>query len=263
MSRERTRTSSRALILTYHAVEPGPAPLCVHPELFRRHVELVVSSGVRVVTVSELVRGLAAPTGDERLVALTFDDGFASVAEHAAPLLASRGLSATVFCVAGHIGGRNDWAGNSAGELDSPLVSAEQIVALAAAGFEIGSHGFSHAPATGVVRSDLERELVRSREELEQLTGREVRSYAYPYGAPPSPEARKLVERTYAAACTTRIALVEARPDVHALPRVDAHYLRRPEVLRLALRGSVGPYLAVRRLGSRARRAALTDDASP
>lgn len=263
MSRKRRRSRSRALILTYHAVEPGPRPLCVHPELFRTHVDLILSSGARVVTISELVHELTAPTGDERLVALTFDDGFASVAEHAAPLLVSRGLPATVFCVAGHIGGRNDWAGNSAGELDSPLVSAEQIVALAVAGIEIGSHGFSHAPATGVIGSDLERELVRSRDELEQLTGREVRSYAYPYGAPPSREARKLVESTYAAACTTRIALVEERADVHALPRVDAHYLRRPELLRLALRGPAGPYLALRRLGSRARRAVLTDYASP
>lgn len=263
MSQERTRTSSRALILTYHAVEPGPKPLCVHPELFRRHVDLVVSSGARAVTVSELVRELAAPTGEERLVALTFDDGFASVAEHAVPLLVSRGLSATVFCVAGHIGGRNDWAGNSPGGLDSPLVSAEQILALASSGIEIGSHGFAHTPATGAIGSDLERELVRSKEELEQLTGREVRSFAYPYGAPPSRAARKLVESTYAAACTTRMAFVEERPDVHALPRVDAHYVRRPRLLRLALGGSLGPYLALRRLGSGARRAVLTDYARP
>lgn len=263
MTLERTRASSRALILTYHAVELGPKPLCVHPQLFRRHVDLVASSGVRVVTVSELVQELTAPTGDERLVALTFDDGFASVAEHAAPLLVSRGLSATVFCVAGHIGGRNDWPGNSPGGLDSPLMSAEQISMLASEGIEIGSHGFVHAPLSETAGSELERELVRSREALEHLTGRQVGSYAYPYGAAPTAEARSLVEATYAAACTTRVGAVELRPDVYALPRVDAYYVRRPELLRRALAGSLGPYLALRRIGARARRLLFQDHEEP
>jgi peptidoglycan/xylan/chitin deacetylase (PgdA/CDA1 family) len=250
---------SRALIVTYHAVEAGPQPLCVHPELFRAHLDAVVSSGVRTVTVSELVRELTAPTGDERLVALTFDDGFASVAEHASSLLVSRGLTATVFCVAGHIGGRNDWASESNRSFGAPLASAEQILGLAAAGLEIGSHGFFHAAAGELPAAELQRELVESREVLEQLTGREVASYAYPYGAPPHRAARQLVEQTYDSACTTRIAAVGQRPDVHALPRVDAHYLRRPELLRRALGGSLGSYLAARSLGSRARRALRRD----
>lgn len=250
---------SRALIITYHAIEPGPRPLCVHPELFGLHLDAVLSAGVRAVTVSELVQELVSSTRGERLVAITFDDGFASVADHAAPLLAARGLSATVFCVAGHVGGRNDWAGNVAGSFDSPLLSAEQISALASEGIEIGSHGFAHVPLSEAAGSELERELVHSREALERLTGRPVRSYAYPYGAAPTAEARSLVEAAYAAACTTRLAAVELRPDVYALPRVDAHYLRRPELLRRALVGSLGAYLAVRRIGARARRLAVAD----
>lgn len=250
---------SRALILTYHAIEPGPAPLCVHPDLFRAHVAAVLSSGARVVGVSELVAELASPTGAERLVALTFDDGFASVARNAAPVLASHGLTATVFCVPGHLGGRNDWASDPTGGYDSPLVTAEELQALAAAGVEIGSHGFAHLPASeprGVV---LEREIEGSREVLERLTGTKVRSYAYPYGALPHSEARSLVERTYGAACTTRVAFVGQRPDVYALPRVDAHYLRRPDLLRRAAEGSLASYLVARRLGARARRAFSKD----
>ena len=250
---------SRALIITYHAIEPGPRPLCVPPELFRLHLDAVIAAGVRAVTVSELVRELVSSTRGERLVAITFDDGFASVADHAAPLLAARGLTATVFCVAGHVGGRNDWVGNAASGFDSPLLSAEQISALASEGVEIGSHGFAHAPLSATAPSELERELVRSRDALERVTDRQVRSYAYPYGAAPTAEARSFVEATYAAACTTRVAPVELRPDVYALPRVDAHYLRRPELLRRALQGSLGPYLALRRIGARARRSLFED----
>jgi peptidoglycan/xylan/chitin deacetylase (PgdA/CDA1 family) len=250
---------SRALIVTYHAIEPGSAPLCVHPDLFRAHVAAVLSSGARVVGVSELVAELASPTGAERLVAMTFDDGFASVARNAAPVLASHGLTATVFCVPGHLGGRNNWESERAGAYDSSLVTADEVQALAAAGIEIGSHGFGHLPASETRGAALEREIEESQEMLERLTATKVRSYAYPYGALPHPQARSLVERTYGAACTTRVAFVGQRPDVYALPRVDAHYLRRPELLRRAAEGSLGSYLVARRLGSRARRAFRKD----
>ncbi|MBA2462463.1 MAG: polysaccharide deacetylase family protein [Actinobacteria bacterium] len=247
------------LILTYHAVESGSTPLCVSPDLFEAHLDVIVASGARAVTISELVEELRSPAR-ERLVALTFDDGFASVAQYAAPLLVARGLTATVFCVAGHLGGRNDWASALTGGFEAALVSTDQVRGLAQAGFEIGSHGFAHVPvaeARGV--QQLEQELSASREALERLTGTPVRSYAYPYGALPNREARRLVEQTYVAACTTRVALVGPRPDVHELPRVDAHYLRRPELLKRALEGSLGSYLAARRLGSRARRALRKD----
>lgn len=250
---------SRALIVTYHAVEAGPPPLCVHPDLFGAHVDTALSAGARLVNISELVAELASPTGDERLVAFTFDDGFASVARFAAPVLASHGLSATVFCVAGHISGRNDWATSPVGGFASDLLSEEQIGELVSDGFEIGSHGYSHVPMSNASGEALQREILESQQVLEQLTGTEVRTYAYPYGSLPQPGARTLVERTYAAACTTRIAFVGDASDRHLLPRVDAHYLRRPEILRRAVAGSLGSYLAVRRVGSRARRAFRSD----
>jgi peptidoglycan/xylan/chitin deacetylase (PgdA/CDA1 family) len=87
--------SGSALILTYHAVERGPAPLCVDPGLFREHLDVLAGAGAAVLTVSqvaEAVRGGALP---ERAVAITFDDGFAGVAEHAAEALAERGMRAT------------------------------------------------------------------------------------------------------------------------------------------------------------------------
>ena len=250
---------SRALIITYHAIEAGPPPLYVHPELFQLHVESVLSEGARILNVSALVQELAEPTGTERLVALTFDDGFSSVARNAAPILSSYGVSATVFCVAGHVGGRNDWSTDRPGGHVSALVSEDEIGQLVSAGVEIGSHGFSHLPVPEARGEQLLREVCESRELLEQLTGAEVRTFAYPYGALPDVEARHLVSKEYEAACTTRVASVGDHVDRHALPRVDAHYLRRHELLRRAVAGSLESYLLLRRLGSRARRTIRKD----
>ena len=46
--------SRSALILTYHAVEPGPAPLCVDPGVFREHLAALADAGATVLTVSQM-----------------------------------------------------------------------------------------------------------------------------------------------------------------------------------------------------------------
>jgi peptidoglycan/xylan/chitin deacetylase (PgdA/CDA1 family) len=236
-----------SLILTYHAIEAGPAPLCIEPELFARHLDEIVSSGAEVVTVSEL-REL------ERAVALTFDDGYASVAAVVAPLLAARGLVATAFCVAGRLGGRSDWRSRAARARVLPLASASELRRLADAGWEIGSHGFDHEP--GIDR------VVESRRLLEEAVGRPVRSFAYPYGVVLEGAPAGLAEGGYEAACTTRPSRVRPGADPYLLPRVDAHYLRRPSLLRAVLAGRLDGYLAARGIAARARRLLVRDYAA-
>ncbi|MGA8217850.1 MAG: polysaccharide deacetylase family protein [Solirubrobacterales bacterium] len=250
---------SPTLILTYHAIEAGPPPLCVEKDLFARHLAVLEDSGAEAVTISELADRLRAGRSTDDAVAITFDDGFASVARVAAPMLTERGLKATAFCVAGHLGGRNDWSSQPAGAPRRELATGEELAALAAEGFEIGSHGMEHLPLKDNSDEVLRRELLGSKEALGEVVGRPVRSLAYPYGVVPGHAARKLVESSYSAACTARISSAGADDDPLALPRVDAHYLRNPELLRRALGGSLGPYLLLRRLGANARRVVRKD----
>lgn len=247
-----------ALILTYHAIEPGPAPICVDPNVFSRHLDCILESGARVVTVAELAEAVRADAVSERTVAISFDDGFASVSRTAAPLLAERGLSATVFCVAGRLGGRSDWGGPWPRGLS--LASADELASLTQAGWEIGSHGLGHESLRGLPPADVLRELSESKQLLEDAAGQEVRSFAYPYGIVPDGAADALRLAGYDAACTTRLALVSPGADPLDLPRVDAHYTRRPVLLRAALRGRLDFYLGTRRLGARARRLVRPDD---
>ena len=253
---------SAALVLTYHAIARGPAPLHVDPALFAEHLDRIVASDAAVLTVSELAATLRAGTLPARAVALTFDDGFQSVCENAAPLLAERGLRATIFCVSGHIGGTSDWASQPGSAPRLPLADARALASLAAAGWEIGSHGVSHQPLTRLDPERRQNELEDSRRTLEDLLGAPVKAFAYPYGAVPAGAEEELREAGYDAACTTRVAAVN--PDVAplALPRVDAHYLRRGALLTAVLEGRAPSYLTVRRLAARARRLITTDYAS-
>jgi peptidoglycan/xylan/chitin deacetylase (PgdA/CDA1 family) len=244
---------SRALLLTYHAVEPGPPPLCIEPELFARHLDAIVESGATVLTVGALAAALRGRRLPEHAVAITFDDGYSSVAETAGGLLAERGLVATVFCVARRIGGRSDWASQPLSAPRLPLADAAQLKQLAEGGWEIGSHGLDHDVLVDG------SELAESRHVLEVGIGVDVRSFAFPYGVVPPGASTELARAGYEAACTTRIAPATAASDQLALPRVDAHYLRRPRLLRAALAGRLELYLRARAGGARVRRLARKD----
>jgi peptidoglycan/xylan/chitin deacetylase (PgdA/CDA1 family) len=249
----------RALILTYHAIEAEPGPLCVAPELFREQLDEIVDSSARVVTISQLADMLRARALDEPIVSITFDDGFASVAETAAPLLAERGLTATVFCVAGHLGGRNDWPSARRGGFEARLADGAAVAELAQQGFEIGSHGSRHEPLVQDDELIVRREVVESQLRLEQVAGASVRAFAYPYGAPPSSAAARLVAETYGAACTTVLGPVTVASEIHFLPRVDVHYVRQAKLFEKALSGSLDLYLRARGIGARARRVLRKD----
>jgi peptidoglycan/xylan/chitin deacetylase (PgdA/CDA1 family) len=253
------RPEPRALVLTYHAVQRGPAPLCLEPELFRRHVECIAASGAQCLTISQLAAALRAGTLAERALAITFDDGAASVARTAALLLTERGLVGTVFAVAGHLGGRNDWPDEPARSPRLELAGAGELAELAARGWEIGSHGLRHAPLAGMADEAAAWEVTGSREALEREVECPVKSFAYPFGLTGGEALRRRVAETYTAACTTRLEPVRGGEDPLALPRVDAHYVRRPAVLRRVLEGSGWRYLGVRRAGARLRRRVVPD----
>src|SRR5688572_25999250 len=88
-------------ILCYHAVQPGwTAPMSVEPAVFAEHVAWLARRR-RVVPLTEASRQLGRSGAiRNRGVAITFDDGFASVYEHAFPVLREHGVTATVFLVA-------------------------------------------------------------------------------------------------------------------------------------------------------------------
>jgi peptidoglycan/xylan/chitin deacetylase (PgdA/CDA1 family) len=243
-----------AVILTYHAIENGPTPLCIEPELFGEHAAAIAASGATCLTVHELGAALRDGALPERAVTITFDDGCASVVTNAAPLLADHGLRATVFCVAGHLGETNEWPGQRGSAHSLRLASAEQLAELSGRGFEIGSHGYTHAALSDISPSQAAREIEDSKTALEAVARASVTSFAWPYGARPAAEPARLIKAGYLAACTTAMARVGPDSDPLGLPRVDAYYVRRPERLRSVLEGARDEYLRLRAIAARARR---------
>lgn len=242
-----------ALVLTYHAIEDGPPPLCLLPGLFERHVETLAQAGAAFLTVSELAGALRRGALPRRAVAITFDDGCSSVLHNAAPVLGRHGARATVFAVSGHLGGANDWPSQPASAPRLRLLGEAELAELTSAGWEIGSHTRTHPLLAGLDRASLVDELEGSRATLEEVARKPVRSLAFPYGQAPPRAAEALTSAGYDCACGSALERVASRSDLLCLPRVDAHYLRRPGLLRAVLDRETA-YLRLRRAGAGVRR---------
>jgi peptidoglycan/xylan/chitin deacetylase (PgdA/CDA1 family) len=172
-------------ILMYHKVDEPPASAknpgnFVSPSRFEEQMDAVRSWGYRTISFDQWLdyRNGVAITLPARPLIVTFDDGYTCFDEHAWPILRAREMSATVFLVAGQIGGANVW---DEGEVRLPLMDADRIRALQSEGVSFGSHSVSHRPLARIPPDDAFRELAHSRWTLGELLGREVDVFAYPF----------------------------------------------------------------------------------
>lgn len=173
-------------ILCYHAVEPGwRSPLAVEPTVFADQMRWLAEHR----QVLSLEDAMAAADRRYRLprgaTAITFDDGFASLYEHAFPVLRELGLPSTVFVVAETLtpGGRAvDWVDTPPTDGELRTLTIEQLKEMQEAGMTTGSHSYSHRVLTALAEDEVEVDLRRSRELLEDLLDRPVPFLAYPRG---------------------------------------------------------------------------------
>ena len=99
-------------VVVYHRVaeaDVDPWGLCVRPDRFADHLDLYGRWG-DLLSADDLGRRLRAGRLPRRAVAVTFDDGYPDNLDTAAPLLARRGVPATVFVTTGDEGRtRESW----------------------------------------------------------------------------------------------------------------------------------------------------------
>jgi peptidoglycan/xylan/chitin deacetylase (PgdA/CDA1 family) len=222
----------------YHSVdqyEEDPHLITVTPERFERQLRWFRNRGMRGVSMQELLDAHAK--GCTRgMVGLTFDDGYADFATRVVPALMRFGFTATVFMVAGHVGGYNSWDSGP----PKPLMTENQLRAVADFGMEVGSHGVRHLSLPEASCQQVQDELKHSRFILEDIVQRDVKGFAYPYGNAGPRDIAEVKVAGYEYACHIR----PAEPSRHALARTyvgerDRGLRLRAKVLRHELRWMV------------------------
>jgi peptidoglycan/xylan/chitin deacetylase (PgdA/CDA1 family) len=158
-------------ILLYHHVSDAGYGSRYYVTLddFRAQMEALRDWGYTSITVSDLVNVLI--NGGElpdRPVVITFDDGNINIYQNAFPIMHEMGFIGTLYIVANRLDARL-------------FINSEQLREMANDGWEIGSHGMSHADLT-LDSSSVRYEVLQSRLTLEDATGEPVNTFAYPYG---------------------------------------------------------------------------------
>jgi len=165
-------------ILMYHSVADNASDRwATAPSTFAAEMELLAAR-FTVLSLGDAVRSLAARRCPPNAVVLTFDDGYADLLEQAVPVLERHRLPFTVFALSG-AGRESHW---EPAHLRKRLLDWEELREVVRRGGSIGSHGTTHRNLTELDDAELARELVTSKETLENNVGIAVDAFAYPWG---------------------------------------------------------------------------------
>lgn len=196
----------RLPVLMYHSISDDPEPsfssyykVCTSPQRFAEQMKWLADAGYRGVTLSEGLKELRKEESDkeqgpgretdsnrnpnsafkkQKLVAITFDDGFRDFHTEAFPVLRQHGFTATMYLPTAFIGDeRKSFKGRE-------CLTWAEIRGLQDAGIEFGSHTVSHPKLVELDWPQIELELNESKKTIEREVRRPIRSFAYPYAFP-------------------------------------------------------------------------------
>ncbi|HPH96017.1 MAG TPA: Ig-like domain-containing protein [Anaerolineaceae bacterium] len=190
-------------VLAYHFVDTAenlPAPegepysgYYVTPEQFENHLDIIQAYGYTTITLAELTaymdgQPVTLPT---KPVVITFDDGQQGVYQYAYPALKARGMTATFYIITDYVEDLDadrcvsyNWDGQP-----SCQVIWDEVAAMAADGFEIGSHSSTHpynlnSDFVSNPSETTQLELINSKAAIEaHIASYTVTTFAYPHGS--------------------------------------------------------------------------------
>lgn len=209
------------------------------PKSFALQIELLHAGGYETITLSQAISLLGGSSAEashvSRKVVLTFDDGFRDFHTDAFPILERAGFTATVFLASDFIGkpfitGRD-------------CLTAAEIRLLSDRGIEFGSHSASHRRLVDLRTDELAKELSRSKARIEDIVGREVSHFSYPFRFPEqNPRfiatlTQLLDEYGYEGGVTTTIGRSSRQEDRRFLPRLPVNDCDDAELLHAKVSG--------------------------
>jgi peptidoglycan/xylan/chitin deacetylase (PgdA/CDA1 family) len=211
-------------ILMYHKVDEVPPDArypgnYVSPAAFTEQLDALLEWGYRTIDFDDWLRYRtdSAWRFRARPLIITFDDGYTCFDRNAWPALKERGMSATVFLVAGQIGGTNAWDPD---ERQEQLLGADRIRRLQSEGVRFGSHGLTHLPLAKVPAETALHELAESRSVLTGLLGEPPTAFAYPFSNQNADVRRLAHEAGYLAAVRGGGRMNTRRTDPYGLRRI-------------------------------------------
>ena len=158
-------------ILLYHhiAVSPIGSRYYVTPDTFDSELKVLHDWGYTTITTSDLVQAITHGASlPPRPMLLTFDDGNEDIYTNAFPIMKKYGFTGVMYIVVQYMNLPN-------------YMTTDQILEMAKAGWEVGSHSETHRDLVGGTDS-MRYEIVQSRQDLEERLGVPILTFAFPFG---------------------------------------------------------------------------------
>lgn len=218
-----------APILLYHRiskVSADPTLLCVSPECFEGHLRFL-KEYYNIVPLSVLSERLTTGTLEGNEAAVTFDDGYSDNLINALPLLEKYNVPSTIFITTGSLGKRAsfEWDMGYKEHDRAVFLSEKEIILLASHPLiEIGAHTVTHPSLANISLGRQKEEIIESKVILERITGKNIKSFAYPFGSVYDIDhsSKKIVEQAgfdYAYSNTQTLAVVTKNR--FCIPRIN------------------------------------------
>lgn len=210
-------------ILMYHQIdEPPPRGtalrgLIVAPSSFAWQMRMLRILGYKGLSMRDLEPYLKGEKHD-RVVGITFDDGYQNNLVNALPTLKANGFTATCYGVSSMVGGSNAWDKGKVAQ--KPLMTQQDWQAWHGAGMDIGSHTQTHANLKELSNDAARQQITKSKDELQQMVGTEVRHFCYPYGWFNSEHEEMVRAAGYITATSTRRGRVQVGENPYSLNRI-------------------------------------------
>jgi len=189
-------TQAKVPILIYHHIRDFSAKDSTNDKTFivpavdfSKQLEYLKNEGFESILFKDLIDYF---NGDfsmpDKPVIISFDDGLKNQFNNAFPLLVENGFKATFFIFTNPIGKNSNY------------MNWEEVNQLHDAGMEIGVHGHYHLFLDRISQEELEKEIVLSRQIIEDNINSEVSVIAYPFGSYNEDAINKLKGKGYLAA---------------------------------------------------------------
>lgn len=223
---------NRATVLMYHNIGIPPKEarlrgLYVTPRMFQFQMWYLKTAGFKVVSLKEIVDFIEGNYSKEKLVALTFDDGYEDFYENAYPVLKEYGYPSTVFLVSDMVGKENVWDYEKL-NVKKKLMNWVQITELKEQNVIFGAHSKTHPYLTKISAEELESEILGSKNVLEEKLGSPVNYFCYPYGDYNSTVDKAVREAKFRGAVTVQRGFVQKGDNPFLIQRVSVKLNTHP-----------------------------------
>ena len=235
---------SRVPILMYHSISDNLFGMShpyfqinTVPEVFSQQMRWLRNSGYRTSSLPEVLTGLQAGEDLSKTIVITFDDGYRDFYTDALPVLKQCGFTATIFLATDRI------QHNPVRVEGADYLTWKDVRELHGEGISFGAHTVTHPDLRSLQPDQIEYELGRSKEIIEDHLGVTVESFSYPHGFPEEDKDYTryledvLCNLGYDHGVSTNLGRASRKSNRFFLPRIPVNSLDDPSFFQAKLQG--------------------------